>query len=96
MCRKNDRCREAAKLCTVTSENIIDKSPLYHNANSVTTMSSCVTPRKVWSKSEVNVLSNIPGSPKIVSKSPDVSKLIATRRQIYDKVHSMRERESNK
>ena len=42
-------------------------------------------------KSEVNVLSNIPGSPKIVSKSPDVSKLSATRRQIYDKVRSMRE-----
>ena len=57
----------------------------------MTTMSPCVTPRKVWSKSGVNVLSNIPGSPKIVSKSQDVSKLSATRRQIYDKVHSMRE-----
>ena len=76
---------------TATPENNLDTSPLHHNANSVTTMSPCATPRKVWSKSEVNVLSNIPGSPKIVSKSPDVSKLSATRRQIYDKVRSMRE-----
>ena len=76
---------------TVTPENKVDTSPSHHIANSVTTMSPCATPRKVWSKSEVNVLSNIPGSPKIVSKSLGVSKLSATRRQIYGKVHSMRE-----
>ena len=54
-------------------------------------MSPCATPRKLWSKLEVDVLSNIPGSPKIVPKSTDVSKLSASRRQIYDKVRSMRE-----
>ena len=74
---------------TVTPENKVDTSPSHHITNSVTTMSPCVTPRKVWSKSEVYVLSNIPGSPIIVSKSMDVSKVSDTRRQIYDKVHGM-------
>ena len=42
------------------------------------------------------MLSNIPGSPTNVCKSLEVAKLCATRRQVYDKVHSMRERESDK
>ena len=35
---------------TVTPENKVDTRPLHHIANSVTTMSPCATPRKVWSK----------------------------------------------
>ena len=60
------------------------------SVNPVTTISPCSPPRKLWNQSEVNILSNITGSPKVVYKSPEAAKINATRRQIYDKVHSLR------
>ena len=54
-------------------------------------MSPYSTPRKVRHSAKVNLLTNLHGSPEMVSKIPKVAILNATRRQIYDKVLNMRE-----
>ena len=57
-----------------TTENTIGTtlSNCIDGVTSITT-SPYSTPRKVWSSAEVNLLSNIPGGPEMVSNRPEVA-----------------------
>ena len=72
-------------------EGVIASDTAENEDTSTHVNSTCVTPRKVWNQSELELLSNIPGSPNIVARSPEVATIRASRCQIYDKVRSMKE-----
>ena len=75
----------------VVSSEVAKTTMADHLEDVVKPLSPCSTPRKIWNKLEVDILTSIPGSPDVICKSPEVQKLNATRRQIYDKLRSLKE-----